>query len=181
MTETCRADGGLLGSHDPTGSGTWLAFASRQNAEHVVVACGGVVGEDQCPQVGGRDSARREVEAAALAQAGAAAVPAAPPSARLSATRLRWSVRLGVPTGMGPPLKTPPPWPLPPLPPVARAADGPVQGDQRVGHGEDAAVHVRDAAALAGPARGAGTADGLVAENACCGRRWRSRSRSREG
>ena len=64
---------------------------------------------------------------------------------------------------------------------VARAADGPVQGDQRVGHGEDAAVLVRDAAALAGPAGGAGTADGLVAEKRAVADAWRSRSRSREG
>src|SRR5205823_2303604 len=45
-----------------------------------------------------------------------------------------------------------------------RAADGPVQGEQRIGHSEDAAVLVRDAAALAGPARGAVAADGLVAQ-----------------
>src|SRR5581483_5367102 len=46
----------------------------------------------------------------------------------------------------------------------SRTADGPVQGEQRAGHDEGAAVLVRDAAALAGSARGAVTADGLVAQ-----------------
>src|SRR5581483_7396937 len=43
--------------------------------EHIVVAGGGVIGEDDRQRVGAREPARREVEAAALAQAGAAAVP----------------------------------------------------------------------------------------------------------
>src|SRR5438093_3134912 len=64
---------GLLGGKDPTGRFSRLSFALGQNSKHVVVACGGVVGEDKCPRVGGRESARREEEAAALAQARAAA------------------------------------------------------------------------------------------------------------
>ena len=51
------------------------ASAITEVAKHVVVARGGVVGEDDRPRVGARHPARREVEAAALAQAGAAAVP----------------------------------------------------------------------------------------------------------
>src|SRR5262245_45612556 len=60
--------GSSLGGKDPTGRLS-LAFSLGQNSKHVVVACGGVVDEDQCPRVGGRESARREVEAAALALA----------------------------------------------------------------------------------------------------------------
>ena len=63
----------------------------------------------------------------------------------------------------------PPPSPLPPLPPRLGAADRLVQGDQRVGNGEDAPVFVRDGAALAGRARGAGSADGPVAEERAAG------------
>ena len=73
-------------------------------------------------------------------------------------------MRLGVPNGFGRAVEDAAALAVAAVAAVARAADGPVQGDQRVGHGEDAAVLVRDAAALAGPARGAGTADGLVAE-----------------
>src|SRR5688572_12209096 len=50
------------------------ASAITEVAEHIVVAGGGAVGEDDRQRVGARDPSRREVEAAALAQAGAAAV-----------------------------------------------------------------------------------------------------------
>src|SRR5262249_57935777 len=49
--------------------------AVAEVAEDVVVAGGGMVGEDGRHQVGARDPSRREEEAAALAQARAAAVP----------------------------------------------------------------------------------------------------------
>src|SRR5438067_7902618 len=52
-----------------------IGFRLGQNSKHVIVACGGVVGEDQCPRVGGRESARRDVEPAALPQAGATPGP----------------------------------------------------------------------------------------------------------
>jgi len=56
--------GGLLGGEDPTGRSTRMRARLEKDSEHVVVARGGVVGEHG-RQVGGRDPARREVEAAA--------------------------------------------------------------------------------------------------------------------
>jgi hypothetical protein len=50
----------LLGGKDPTGRIS-LAFALGQNSKHVVVARGGVVGEDQCP----RGTAKGKASAAA--------------------------------------------------------------------------------------------------------------------
>ncbi len=52
---------------------------------------------------------------------------------------------------------------------LARAADRLVQGDQRVGNVEYAAVFVRDGTALTGRARGAGPADGPVTEKRAAG------------
>src|SRR5262245_31349821 len=70
---------GLLGGKDPTGRSTRLYVPLDQDPEHVVVARGGVVGEDGRQQVGARYPARLEVQPAALA------LPAAASEARCAA------------------------------------------------------------------------------------------------
>src|SRR5262245_34644203 len=84
----CRAGGGLLGGKDPAGRLSILrhgfpalllpcndrASANTESAEHVVVARGSVIGEDDRQPVGARDPARREVETATLAEAGGASL-----------------------------------------------------------------------------------------------------------
>ena len=73
--------GEALGGKDPTGRCRWLRSGLAvvtEVAEHVVVAGGGFVGEDCRHQVCAREPSRREVDAAALAQARAAAVPRGP-------------------------------------------------------------------------------------------------------
>src|SRR5439155_26978170 len=126
-----------------------------QDPEHVIVACGGVVGEDQCPRVGGRDAARRKVEASADSQAGAAAAychAAVGPVERDDTVVEREARCAGL---VGTTVEDAAALAIAAVAAVARAADGLVQGDQRVGDAEDASVLVGDAAALPDPARGA--------------------------
>src|SRR5262249_59349393 len=125
---------------------TVLKNALDQNSKHVVVACGGVVGEDRGPGVGGRIPARREVEAAALAQAGAAAVPrgaAVGPVERHKAAQEREARRA---LWGGPVVEDAAALAVAAVAAnAAGAAGGRVQDDRRVGDGADRPVQIDEA------------------------------------
>src|SRR5262245_51643415 len=175
--------GGLPRGKDPTGrlsmsrhgfpAATAFLFPSddrasaiTESAEHVVVAGGGVVGEDGGHQVGTRDPAGREVEPAALAQAGASARARRAAVGPVERDETALEREAGRADQVGTAVEATATLAMTAVAPgAAGAADGPVQGNQRVGHGEHAAVLVLDTATQAIPARGASTADGLVAEN----------------
>src|SRR5437763_981260 len=70
---------GFAWRKDPTGRSTRLYVRLDQDPEHVVVARGGMVGEDGRQQVGARYPAQLEVQPAALA------LPATAPEARSAA------------------------------------------------------------------------------------------------
>src|SRR5688500_4799270 len=128
------------------------ASAITEVAEHVVVAGGGAVGEDGRHQVGACEPSRREVEAAALAQAAAAAVPRGAtvgPVERDEAMEEREARRA---LGGGPAVEDTAALAVAAVAAnAAGAAGGRVQDDRRVGESADRPVHVLEAAPLARP------------------------------
>src|SRR5262249_44796667 len=113
----------------------------------VVVAGGGVVGEDGRQQVGERDSGRRELEPAALALAGRPAV------GRVGGDEIGGGGEAGGAEWVGSAVEDAAPWAVAAVSAQAAGAPNGQVADQRpLGNGEDPAVLVRDAATLAGPA-----------------------------
>src|SRR5262245_48779965 len=137
-----------------------------QDPEHIIVARGSIIREDG-REVGARESTRREIEPAAHTQ-----TRTTRPRATISLIQRdqraveRETRRAG---WARPAVENATPLTITAIAALARAADGAIQSDHRVRHGENAGVFVRNGATLTVSASRAGPANRLVADKRAIG------------